>query len=271
MRLETRWQASLGAILVVLALVGCDSGSLERPGPSGPSGPSGYGYATFTWRIFDIERGTADPALALACNEVGAATVVITLSDLNGNSVSQDAFPCGGASAGATSDVPAGNYTASFDLYGDPAVYGNSTTLLDGFTATDQTGEHALVFPVLAGGENDFTLDYAPFITQRFTVSWSIYSQGVATTCPAVAASYVYLDFATLDPAAGGSTAAIPSAFVCGDGFGRSFAIPYGPSQVAWSLALTTGAGQDIQVINGGTVAVPTDRNINLPPQRFAF
>ena len=273
MRSTTPWQASFGAILVALALAGCSGGSLARPGPSGPYGSgggsgSGSGYATFAWSIFDIEESTVDPALALSCSQVGASTVVITLSDLNGNPVSQDAFPCAGASVGSTSYVPAGLYLASFDLYGDPAIYRNSTTLLDGFTATDATGQYA-VFDIFAGGENDFTLE--SFIAQRFTVSWSIYSQGIATTCPAVGASYVYLDFVTLDPAAGGSTTAISRALRCGDGYGESFAIPYGPRQVAWSLSLGNGAGQDIQVIDGGTVTVPTDRNINLLPQRFLF
>jgi hypothetical protein len=275
MRSTTPWQASFGAILVALALAGCSGGSLARPGPSGPygsGGGSGTGYATFAWSIFDIEETTADPALALGCSQVGASTVVITLSDLNGNPVSQDAFPCAGASAGSTSYVPAGQYLASFDLYGDPAVYGNSTTLLDGFTATDESGQNAAVFEIYAGGENDFTLEYAPFIAQRFTVSWGIYSQGIETTCPAVGASYVYLDFLTLDPAAGGSTTAISRALRCGDSYGESFAIPYGPRQVSWSLSLANGAGQDIQVIDGGTVTVPTDRNINLlPQQRFLF
>jgi hypothetical protein len=259
-------QAVLGGMLVLSVLAGCNSGTLVPPGSSS----RGDGYATFVWNIFDIEKGTADPALALTCGEVGAGSVVVTLSDLDGYPVSQDVFPCTGGNVVSTSRVPTGSYYVSFDLYGDGAVYGNTTTSLDSFTLADYGTNDYTAFRIVAGA-NDFTFDYAPFIAQRFTVSWGIYSQGAATTCAATGANSVRLDFVTLDPVAGGSTATISSVFPCTSGLGQSFAIPLGPTRVQWSLALVAGPGQDLQAIPGGPVSVPADRNINLGPQSFRF
>ena len=180
--------------------------------------------------------------------------------------------PCGDGGM-TTPVVPAGAYYAGFDLFGDPAIYGNATTRLDGFDATDASGNNYAVFHI-RGGQNDFTASYAPFVAQSFTVSWGIYAQSLPTTCAAVGATHVYLDFLTLDPVAGGTTSWVSSPFDCATGAGVSYAIPYGPTTVQWSLALVAlvnGEPVDLQVIPGGAVVLSTTSNVNLGPQSFAF
>jgi hypothetical protein len=255
MRFPNLWQLFLVGILVPLAFAGC-----------GSSKPLG-GTAIFSWYLFDIEDTTY--ATELACADVGAATVTVTLTNVADPSlVYTYTAPCGDGVL-ETPVVPAGSYYAGFDLFGDPQIYGNATTRLDGFDATDASGNYA-VFPIRGGG-NDFTASYAPFIAQSFTVSWGIYAQSLPTSCAAVGAAYVYLDFLTLDPVAGGTTGWVTSPFNCATGAGVSYAIPYGPTTVQWSLALVDAAGVDIQVLPGGTVVLSTTSNVNLAPQSFAF
>ncbi len=230
---------------------------------------SSPGSATFSWYVFDIETGTSNPTLAIGCAAAGAGSVAVTLTGVSTQVPKQSIVPCTDGTV-AMANVPSGAYYAAFDLYGDPAIYGNSTTRIDGFQATDNSGQ-AMVFTIGPGSNSDFTDLYAPFVVQSFTVSWRIFAQGVATTCAAVGASYVDLAFMTLDPATGGTTNWVTSRFPCTSGTGASDAIPYGPTQVQWALSLVDAAGRDLQTINGGTVTLPTDSNVNLPQQSFSF
>jgi hypothetical protein len=240
-------QLCFAGILATFALAGCGSGH---------SG-GGSGYATFAWYIFDIEDTSY--TTALTCAEVGAASVVVTLTNqTTGTVYTQPAASC--AARGMTSaNVPAGSYTAGFDLYGDPTIYGNSTTLLDSFDATG-------TYPIFAGA-NDFTSDYAPFIARSFTVSWAFSSGSAFNLCASAGGSYVDLDFAVA-----GSTTWVTSSFNCTTGSGVSYAIPYGPTTAQWKLYLVDSTGTvDLQVIDGGTVTLPTTTNVNLAAQYFTY
>lgn len=252
-------QLFLVAILAPLAFAGC-----------GSSKPLG-GQATFAWYLFDIED--TNYATELTCAEVGAATVAVTLTNVADPSLVYTHIASCTAGVLETPVVPAGAYYAGFDLFGDPQIYGNDTTRLDGFDATDASGNYS-VFHIRGGG-NDFTASYAPFIAQSFTVSWGIYAQSLPTTCAAVGATHVYLHFLTLDPVAGGTTGWVSTRFDCATGAGVSYAIPYGPTTVQWSLSLVAlgvnGEPVDLQVIPGATVLLSTTSNVNLAPQYFAF
>jgi hypothetical protein len=244
-------QLRLAGILATFALAGCGSGH--------SGGAGGTGYATFAWYLFDIEDSSY--TTALTCAEVGATSVVVTLTNqATGTVYTQTAANCADG-AMSTTYVPAGSYTAGFDLYGNPAIYGNSTTLLDSFDATG-------LFPIHAGA-NDFRSEYAPFIVQSFTVAWSVYYQSALTTCAAVGATYVDLDFAVA-----GSSSWVTSPFNCATGSGVSYAIPYftTPTTAQWKLYLVDATGTvDLQVIDGGTVTLPTTTNVNLPTQYFTY
>jgi hypothetical protein len=256
MRVPALRKLLLGATSTALALTGCGGGS------------GGTGYANFVWDIFDIQD-TSD-SHSLTCGEVGAATIAVTLRDLAGNTATQDSVACTDVESAryiSTGDVAAGAYNASFDMYGDQRVYGNSTTWLDGFTASDPGTGNYTVFHLRAGA-NNFSNHFAPLIAQRFTVSWGIYSQGAPSNCTAVGASFVYLDFMTLDPT---PSATVSTPFPCGNASGISYAIPFGPTSVQWSLSLTDSNGQALQALSGGPLTLPSNTNVNLPPQSFSF
>jgi hypothetical protein len=242
--------AGFFAISATLALAGCGSGHSG----GGGGGGVGSGYATLSWYIYDIE----DPGYttALTCEEVGATSVGVTLTNSGtGVAYPQAAVACS-SWAMSTANVPTGNYAATFVLYGDPLIYGNSTTQLDSFTA-DGT------FHILAGA-NDFTqTSYAPFVVQSFTVAWAIYSGSTQISCAAAGATYVYLDF--LIP---GTSTWVENPFDCTAGAGTSYAIPYGTS-TQWSLSLVTATGT--LALPGGTVTLPSNTNVNLPLQYFTF
>jgi hypothetical protein len=244
-------QLRLAGILATFALAGCGSGH--------SGGAGGTGYATFAWYLFDIED--TGYATALTCSEVGATSVVVTLTNqATGTVYTQTAANCADG-AMSTTYVPAGSYTAGFDLYGDPAIYGNSTTFLDSFDATG-------TFRIVAGA-NDFRAEYAPFIVQSFTVSWGVYYLSALTTCANVGATNVDLLFAVA-----GSSTWVTSPFNCATGSGVSYAIPYftTPTTAQWKLYLVDATvPRNLQVIDGGTVALPTTTNVNLAPQYFSL
>jgi hypothetical protein len=241
--------AGVFVTLAGFALAGCGSGHTSK---------GGAGYATFDWYIHDIEDTAATPASALTCTEAGAGTVVVTLTDqATGTVYTQNPVACADG-AMSTADVPAGSYTAGFDLYGDPAIYGNPPPLLDSFDATG-------TFHIL-GGANDFRSQYAPFIVQAFTVDWSVYVNSALSSCAAVGASYVDLDFAVA-----GSTAWVTRRFSCSAGGGVSYAIPFGPTSAQWKLYIVDTGGNDLQTIDGGAITLPTTTNVNLTPQYFSF
>jgi hypothetical protein len=238
----------------MVALFGAGCGGGHKSG-------SGNAYASFAWDIYNIEH-TSTP---LACSAVGAAKVVVTLMDLAGNSVSQDSVSCSGTNSNmevSTSYVPAGDYTVGFDLYGDLQEYGNTTTLLDSFDLGDGYGNTTVVH--LLPGLNDLRGSAAPFITQSFVVDWGLYYQGAPTTCSAMYAAGVDLDFSV-----DGGLTWVTSPFDCLTGAGTSYPIPYGKTTVQWELYLLDQTSKDIASLAGGTVGVPSSTNVNLPTQYF--
>jgi hypothetical protein len=254
-------QGHLAGIFGMLALFGAGCGSNNKSG-------SGDAYASFAWSIYDIQDSTR----LRSCAEVGAASVVVTLmNQRTGDVYTQNPVSCSGSNMEmSTAYVPADNYTVGFDLYGDPAIYGNATTLLDSFDLADGYGT-TVVLPLYAG-LNDFRGSVAPFVTQSFIVGWGIYYQGVPTTCSSVYAAGVDLDFAIL-----GSSTWVTSPFDCVTGAGTSYAIPYDPTtqqrptSAQWKLYLVDSTGQDIASLAGASVFVPTNTDINLGSQYFSF
>jgi hypothetical protein len=247
-------QGHLVGILGMLALFGVGCGSNNKSG-------SGNAYASFAWDISNIEHRST----LMTCDEVGATKVVVTLMDLAGNSISQDTVSCTGTNSNmemSTSYVPAGDYTVGFDLYGDPHIYGNTPTLLDSFDLGDGYGNTAVVH--LLPGLNDLRTSPAPFITQSFVVGWGLDFQGVLTTCSAMSAAGVDLDFSV-----DGGVTWVTSPFNCSTGAGTSYPIPYGETSVQWKLYLVDQTATDIASLAGATVGVPTSTNINLGTQYF--
>jgi hypothetical protein len=246
-------QGHLAGILGALALFGAGCGSSQNSS-------GGQGYASFAWRIYDLEDTTF--SRVLDCSAVGAANVVVTLTNVQ----SGVAYPQSPASCSdlqmSTAYVPAGDYNVGFDLYGKLAIYGNTTTLLDSFDVGDINGNTAVIH--LYSGLNDFRTPYAAFITQSFFVDWSIYNQGVPTTCSNVGAADVDLDFEIA-----GSSTQITSSFTCSTGSGASFAIPFGATTAQWQLYLVDPNGTNIGSLPGATVGVPSNSDVNLGQQYF--
>jgi hypothetical protein len=241
----------LAGMFCALALAGCGSGKV-----------SGDGYGIFMWGIFDIEDSTY--GYPLTCAETGAGNVVLTLTDqATGAVVTRDVASCS-AEQISTSTVPAGVYNASFEFYGDPAVYGNADTLIDAFDAVDNAGIK-IAFRILRGA-NDFRTTYAPLIVQSFVLKWRFLSGPAASYCNAFGASYVDLDFL-----AEGSSTWVTSRFNCASGQGASFPIPYGPTSAQWQLVLVNAAEQELELIPGAPVALPLETNVNLGTQVFNF
>ena len=69
MRFLAPRQLCLGGILAAFMLTGC-----------GSSKPAG-GYATFSWYLFDIQDTSY--LTPLSCDQVGAATVMVTLTNVD--------------------------------------------------------------------------------------------------------------------------------------------------------------------------------------------
>jgi len=255
-------QVHLAGIFGMLALFGAGCGGGGGHNPVGP-GPE-TGYASVAWSIFNIENNST-----LACADIGASSVVVTLMNLTtGVSYSQATVSCVTYQM-STAAVPTGDYTVGFDLYGDPSIYGNSTTLLDTFDLADSNGT-TVVFHLLSG-LNDLRTYTAPFVAQYLDVSWNIYFQGALSSCAAEGASFVDLEFAIP-----GSPTWITSSLACNPGAGRSYAIPYDstfarPTSVQWRMYLVDAAGNDITSIPGATVGVPTTTNVHLAPQNFSL
>jgi hypothetical protein len=249
-------QLRLAGFVCALALAGCGGG-----GHSSSGGP-GSGY--FSWYIFDIED--VQYAEALSCDVAGAGSVVVTLTNQSsGYSYPQAPVLCAAGEI-ITTEVPAGPYTLTFDLYGDPTIYGDAP-LLDTFT----TGE---TFHI-GGGLVDFRgQTYAPFQIRSFILGWDIYYRSVLSSCAAVGATYVDLDFTVT-----GTSTIVTSRFACIDGDPSSgglgvgsFAIPYSAASATWQLYLLDAAAQELQMIDGGAaVAIPAAGDVNLGYQVFSL
>jgi hypothetical protein len=247
-------QLRFAGILFALALIGCGSG---------PSSGGGNGYASFAWDIFDIEDTSY--SVPLACSEVGAATVVVTLMDpvTEAPLYTSDHVNCADMQM-STANVPTGDYKVGVDLYGDPGLYWNATTFLDSFDLAEASGVKRVFH--IGPGLNDFRQSYAAFIVRSFVVGWSFSSGSALNVCGAVGAPYVDIVF----PVAG-STKGVSRSLSCTAGQGFSYAIPYDSvSPLQWNLYLVSSAGTDLQTL-GGSAPLSTTANVNLGTQLFSF
>jgi hypothetical protein len=205
------------------------------------------GYASFRWQIYDV---TGAEFQYTRCSDLGIGSMTVTLTDAANRTYPTPNVSCDGREM-STVQVPSGDYSVRFQVYGDPAVYKNTTTVLDDFYILDETGNIA-AFPV-GPGLNDYRYDYAVIVLRSLVVGWS-FASGPASTalCRAFGASYVDLDFLT---AAGSEP--VTTRFPCGDGQGVSFPYPYGPSSVQWQLVLVDGANAEITHIDGTSASLP--------------
>jgi hypothetical protein len=164
---------------------------------------------------------------------VGAGFVVLNIGGAS------ETFPCSSFQATSRAYV-VGAYDVTVSLYGDPAIFGNSTTLLDTITTPGE---------VLAPGANDFGV--ADFYVNSFVLSWTISRGGIGTTCQNVGASRVELDVTFA-----GQSTPTQYFFNCDNtslGAGglytsATMAIPYAnpPYSVSWQAFLLNAAGQDL-------------------------
>jgi hypothetical protein len=228
--------------LAALAAVGCGSGG-KRPG----TGPGTSGYASFTWRIFDV---TGAAFQYNSCSDLGIGSMTVTLTDAANQVYPTPNVSCDGQEM-STVAVPPGDYSVRFEVYGHPSVYGNTTTKLDDFYVTDDYGNIA-AFPI-GPGLNDYRFDYAVIVLRSLVVGWG-FASGPASPalCRALGASYVDLDFIT-----DAGTTPVTTRFPCGDGQGVSFPYPYGPLSVQWQLVLVDGANAEITHLVGTSVGLP--------------
>ncbi|MBN2576135.1 MAG: hypothetical protein JXP73_16360 [Deltaproteobacteria bacterium] len=241
----------MAGLFAAFALLGCGSGR-----------KSGSGYASFRWNIYDIGTGEA-----LSCAQIGANTVMVTLFDGAGAVVAQDSASCAGGEI-STSEVPTGSYFVGFDLYGDPSVHGGVASLLDSFDLADEYNTRITL--AIRPGPNDYRATTAEFLVRSFVVGWTFASGAPASVCAALGAAYVELDFSVV-----GASQPVTSRFYCTDGQGTSLPYPY-PSDwtqttTQWWLYLLDGAYNEIGRIEGGTVGLVRDNNINLGTHLFPY
>jgi hypothetical protein len=241
---QSHFSGLVASTIAAVALSGCGSSSNDAS-------------ASFQWSIYDIED-TAQKS-PLSCSEVGASQVAVTLTNqASPQNPFTNLFSCSLMQA-STSSVPAGDYTVGFDLYGDLTTYVNSITLLASFDGSSTYHLYA--------GTNDYRSATPPFYVQSILVDWAVYSQGVPTTCAAMGAQYVDLEYTV-----GGSSTQIASRFDCTvASAGTSFPIPFGAKSVQWQLFLVDPSGQAIVSLPGATVAVPNKADINLGTQSFSM
>jgi len=165
----------LAGILGTLALVsaGCGGGG----GGVHPTPGTGNAYVYLQWNLYDL--GDTVMAQPLLCADAGADVIVLT--DAQGTY--SDTFHCNTANYEASGHtIPSGTYALTATLYGDPAVYGNATTVLDTIQLPTQT---------LVNGPNTVVAD---FLLNAYILNWQITAGGAITTCGNVGASYVELD-----------------------------------------------------------------------------
>jgi len=213
MHFTRSWQCHLVGFLGALALLGCGGGGGRSAGDAS---------AYLQWNIFDV--GGTTP---LSCADVGADSIDVTLDTLP-----KYTFACMDT-YDTIDNIPSGTYSISVQLYGDPKVYGNSTTLLDQITSTQD----------LYSGNN--TLPVVDFLVNSFVLGWSITSGGVPTTCAAVGASWVALDI--YYP---GETQATSYYFACDDVVYRDATAAIGMSDfgstIQWQAFLLDANSSDL-------------------------
>ena len=234
---------SFAAALSALALLGCGGGYSSS--------------ATFAWSIYDItDTGYRTP---LSCASVGGGQVVLTLTNQNtGQVYSESAVaPCSAMQA-TTQSVPSGPYRLGLDLYGDPLVYRNSSTLLDSYDSTDS-------FYLYAGEDTDYRSPSEVFFTRSLAVRWNIYSRGSQSAC--AAGETVDLEFFTP-----GATDWVTSTFDCSTYAGTSYPYPVDADSAQWRMALVDGTGTtDVGAIAGANISLPKNTGVSLGTQSFVL
>ena len=162
----------LAGIFGMLALFGAGCGG-------GHSSANAYAY--MTWSLYDV--GDTAQATPLACADVGAGDIVLTMVNTATQMTYTDTFPCASTNySGTSAYVPSGTYAITVSLYGDVQDYGNNTTLLDQLSSTQ----------TLVSGGN--TLGSSAFLVNSFVLDWVVTSGGLASSCTAVGGRYVELD-----------------------------------------------------------------------------
>lgn len=218
--------------LLAFAAGGCGGGNSSRGGSASLSLP---------WGIYDVSD--TNSAYPLDCaNDVGGRDLVVTLTNQATNQSFTFTFDCE-SGAGTTGYVPAGTYTVTVDLYGDPKVYGNNNTILDQYPAWTQD--------LFAGPNSVATL---ALVVNSYVLSWTITSGGLPTTCAAVGARWVALDVYY----AGQSQ---PTSYFldCTAGTQATLAIPVGTYTISWQAFLDDASQRDIT--QGTTLVSFTVRN----------
>ena len=206
----------------MLALFGAGCG-----GGGGHSSSGAYVY--LQWSLYDL--GDTVYAQPLLCEDTGAG--VIELRDDSRGYF--DTFNCNTANYEASGHiVPSGTYSLTATLYGDPAVYKNTTTVLDTIQLPPQT---------LVTGPNTVVAD---FLLNAYILNWQITAGGLISTCANVGASYVELDVYY----AGQSTA---TAYNCASNRNSSgvyrditTAISAGSYAIQWQAFLQDAAYRDL-------------------------
>jgi hypothetical protein len=232
--------------------------ALFGAGCGGGGGHSSSGtYVYLQWSLYDLD----DTAYTkpLLCEDTGAG--VIVLSDASNTYT--DTFNCKTANYEASGHtIPSGTYSLTATLYGDPAVYGNSTTVLDTIELPTQT---------LVTGPNTVVAD---FLLNSYILNWQITANGAITTCANVGASYVELDIYYA-----GQTTATAYYFNCASNRNSSTglyqdittAIAMGSYPIQWQAFLQDAAYKDLASTQLATYSVLSGIQANLQTAYFDF
>ena len=214
MRSRRIWLSTLWLIgLTAVSLTGCGSGKRHS---------SGSAYATLQWDIFDL--GDTTGAYPLACEDIGAGAVVLTMTDAITGENYTDTFDCRDYQ-GATAYVPPGTYTATLELHSSTPVAAGASTLLDQ-VVVDGIAMYA--------GAND--LSVADFFVNSFVLNWESCAGGAKVE---------------LDIYFPGQTQPTAYELWCQDAYYSpatgyryaTMAIPYGSYAISWQAFLQTASG----------------------------
>jgi hypothetical protein len=209
--------------LLALAGLGCGGGGHSSRGGSGYSA-----YLSLQWGVYDV--GDTAFANRLDCATVGAGQIVVTTDE-----TWQDTFSCA-SGGGTTAALPTGTHTLRVTLYGDQAVYGNNSTVLDEISSSQ----------LLGAGTNSPPL--VDFLVNSYVLEWTITSGGLATSCAAVGATYVALDVYY-------SGQSQPTTYYlnCDEGRAATTAIAMGSYSIQWQATLVDR--------NDHPISLPTARS----------
>ena len=242
----------LAGIFGTLALVGagCGGGGHTNPGTGGA-------YVYLQWNLYDL--GDTAKAQPLACEDAGAG--VIELRDDSKGYL--DTFNCKTLNYEASGHtIPSGTYSLTVTLYGDPAVYGNSATVLDTFQLPPQ---------MVVNGPNTVIAD---LWLNAYILNWQITSGGAVVTCADVGARYVELDIYYA-----GQTTATAYYFDCASNRSPSTgvyrdittAIALGSYSIRWQAFLQNAAHQDLASTQMGAYNVLSEVQADLQTAYFDF